>query len=210
MVRFSLFGIPIEIRPWFWITMIIFGSLWTGSGSSRDAVILIALFVIAGSLSILVHELGHALVGRAFGAPTGIVLEAFGGYAAFPAGAFTRGQNFLVTAAGPGIQLIWGGIFLLILLFGNLPDTMIQRFVTYSVAVSFIWAIFNLLPVLPLDGGRLVEHTLGPKRTRTTLWISFATAVVITVLGVIYKQYFIALFLGSMAYQNWQAIQQHR
>lgn len=210
MVRFSLFGIPIEIRPWFWITMLIFGSLWTGSSNSREAIILIGLFVIAGFLSILVHELGHALVGRAFGAPTGIVLEAFGGYASFPANAFTRGQNFLVSAAGPGIQLVWGGIFLLILLFGNLPATLIQNFVSYSVTVSFIWAIFNLLPVLPLDGGRLVEHTLGPGRIRTTLWVSFATALVITILGVLSKQFFIAIFLGSMAYQNWQAIQRLR
>jgi stage IV sporulation protein FB len=210
MVRFSLFGIPIEVRPWFWITMLIFGSLWTGSGNSREAIILIGLFVIAGFLSILVHELGHALVGRAFGAPTAIVLEAFGGYASFPANAFTRGQNFLVSAAGPGIQLVWGGLFLLILLFGNLPDTLIQNFVSYSVTVSFIWAIFNLLPILPMDGGRLVEHTLGPKRTRTTLWISFATAVVVTILGLLSKQYFIAIFLGSMAYQNWQAIQRFR
>jgi Zn-dependent protease len=210
MVRFSLFGIPIEVRPWFWITMVIFGALWTGGSGSSDGLILICLFVLAGFLSILVHELGHALIGRAFGAPTAIVLEAFGGYAAFPPGAFTRGQNFLVTAAGPGFQIVWGVIFLLIYNYGNLPPTLIAHFVRYSVNISFIWAIFNLLPIIPMDGGRLIEHALGQQRLRTSLWISFTTATLITIFGIVSSQYYIAVLIGMMAYQNWQALQHHR
>ena len=84
MIRFSLFGIPVAIEPFFWITLVILGG---ASGADNAAEILnIGLFVIAGFISILVHELGHALTARSFGAHSRITLQAFGGYAAYTGG----------------------------------------------------------------------------------------------------------------------------
>lgn len=211
MVRFSLFGIPIEIQPWFWISLVLIGSLSTSNATSADGLILLALFVLAGFISILVHELGHALVGRSFGAPTAITLQAFGGYAAFPPGAFTRKQNFLMTAAGPFFQLVLGGIALAVSIYANLPKTLISEFVFFLMIISFFWAILNLIPVIPLDGGRLMESILGPKRIRLTLTISIVVAIVVAILMFTKTQSFLfPIFLGMMAYQNWQALQQHR
>lgn len=81
MIRFSLFGIPIEIQPFFWITLVIIGGVEgvdTAAGMMR-----IGLFVLAGFISVLIHELGHALTARSFGAHSAITLQAFGGYAAY-------------------------------------------------------------------------------------------------------------------------------
>ncbi|MEM1085742.1 MAG: site-2 protease family protein [Verrucomicrobiota bacterium] len=209
MVRFSLFGIPIEIQPWFWITLALIGG--AHRANSSEGLMVLALFIIAGALSILVHELGHALTIRHFGAPTRIVLQAFGGYAAYPAGILTRKQSFFVTAAGPALQMVWGALFLLVLIFGNLPETRIQIFVFYSMAISFFWAILNLIPVIPLDGGRLLESILGPKRIRLTLIISMVTAVIgAVILGYRFGSFLFPIFLGFMAYQNWQALQAYR
>lgn len=211
MVRFSLFGIPIEIQPWFWVSLVFIGSMSSGDTSSSAGLITLCLFVLAGFVSILVHELGHALVGRSFGSPTAITLQAFGGYAAFPAGIFTRKQSFLMTAAGPFFQIVLGIVALLISIYVPLPPTQIKIFVHFLIIISFFWAILNLIPVVPLDGGRLMESILGPKRIRLTLTISIVVAVIAALL--MYNKtgsFIFPIFLGMMAYQNWQALQQLR
>ena len=78
MIHFTLFGIPIYIRPTFWIVLAIFGGIL--GVSSVESLIYPALFVIAGFIAILSHELGHALVGRKLGGgQQTIILELFGG-----------------------------------------------------------------------------------------------------------------------------------
>ena len=167
MVRFRLFGIPITVLPWFWISLALIGSSRISDSSDVFKVI---LFVLAGFISILVHELGHGLTIKKFGAPTEIVLQAFGGFATYPRNRFNRKQDFLVTAAGPAIQLALGGLILI--LYRNLSEemtfTMGGHFLYVLYLISFIWAIFNLVPVYPLDGGQLLNAVLGPKLKKLT------------------------------------------
>lgn len=206
MVRFTLFGIPIEIQPWFWITLALIGG--ATSAADPQALLFLALFILAGFLSILVHELGHALTIKHFGAPTRITLQAFGGYATYPANLLTRRQEILVTAAGPAIQLVLGGIFFLILHFVPLPTPATRILVFYVFAVSLFWALLNLIPVIPLDGGRLMASFLGPQRTRLALQISIVCAIVGSIIvAVQFGGFLFPIFMGMMAYQNYQALQ---
>lgn len=209
MVRFTLFGIPVEIQPWFWLTLALIGGI--GGADTPAGLLALLLFVLAGFISVLVHEFGHALTGKHFGAKTAITLHAFGGYATFPVGKFTRGQDFLVTAAGPAIQIVLGGVFLLLLLFGPAVSPMATTFVTYMAWISIFWAVLNLIPVIPLDGGRLMSSILGPRQIELALKISMATGVIGAVL--LYKftgSILFPIFLGMMAFQNWQEIQHRR
>jgi stage IV sporulation protein FB len=209
MVRFSLFGIPVEVQPWFWLTLALIGGI-NGAGTPEGLMILL-LFVLAGFISVMIHELGHALTGRHFGAQTAITLHAFGGYATFPAGRFTRGQDFLVTAAGPAVQLVLGGIFLALWQFGPEFAPMGTRFVRALALISIIWAILNLIPVLPLDGGRLMASILGPRQIELTLKISMIVGIAGAVLLFKFTGSFLfPIFLGMMAYQNWQELQHRR
>ena len=207
MIRFSLFGIPIHIQPWFWISLAIIGG--GASANSKEAILHLALFMLAGLISILVHELGHALTGRAFGARSEITLQAFGGVATFVGARFTRPQHFLVTAAGPGVQILLGlAIFLLI------PDVMMLSplagyFWKILTWISLAWAIINLLPVLPLDGGQMVNALLGPERIKITLWITIITATATALL--IFKKtdsILVPLFLALFVWQAWLALKQ--
>lgn len=207
MLRFSLFGIPVVIQPWFWITLALIGGA-LGAHSS-DAIMRVMLFVLAGFVSILVHELGHALTGKAFGAPTQITLMAFGGFASFPANAFTRTQDFLVTAAGPAIQLLLAGLVFGLSLFIELPNAAAAYFVTVLIGISIFWALLNLVPVIPLDGGRLMAALLGPARRLQALKISMIAAIIIAALMFRYSILF-PILLGLMAYQNWQELQHYR
>ncbi len=203
MLRFSLFGIPVDIQPFFWLTLgMISGRL---NVDSTQGIISLVLFLIAGTISILVHELGHAFTIRKFGLPTAITLEAFGGYATYPAGILNRQKSFLVTAAGPAAQLLLA--VLVFLIYRNLPSTALNAnaidFFTSLVEISIFWALINLLPVMPLDGGQLVNAALGPRRIKVTLWISILTAAAGGI--IIFQQTGSLIFSMFLAYFGYQA-----
>ena len=206
MLRFRLFGIPITVLPWFWITMLLLGSMWSGSLSTPQDLFLLLLFVLAGFLSILVHELGHGLTIKKLGAETQIVLEAFGGFATSPKDRFTRTQDFLITAAGPGAQLILGFIVLGIAKTIPVTDSMGNDFLFALYWVSFLWAILNLVPVFPLDGGRLLGAVLGPKRMKITHIVSILFAVALGILAFKTGYLFAAFFMAYFAYQNFEML----
>jgi len=164
MFRFQIFGIPVQVQPFFWIVLFFLGGGLREQSWNALGLLEVALFVLAGFLSIMVHELGHALTGKAFGAPTAITLHGFGGYASFPSGSFTRKQNFAVTFAGPAAQIALGLAVLGLHFFLRMPSPALAGFVADLAWISLVWAVINLLPVVPLDGGHLVLSALGPAR----------------------------------------------
>jgi len=211
MIRFSLFGIPVEIQPFFWLTMGMLGGAF--NADSTQGLINMVLFMIAGAISILVHEFGHALTIRRFGLPTTVTLEAFGGYATYPAGILTRKKSFLVTAAGPVSQLLLA--LLVVLVFRNLPENSLNQNASYFfdrlIIISIFWALLNLLPVMPLDGGQLLNAALGPLRIKITLWVTIITAVVVGVgMFIIFKSFLFPLFLGYFAYLAYKELQENK
>lgn len=207
MISFSVLNIPVRVQPWFWITLaIVGGALRT---DTREEILFLLLFMIAGFLSILIHELGHALTARHFGNHVQIVLQAFGGYAAYSGAPMNRNRTLLVTAAGPAIQILLG--LAAYAAFVALPDANqnARHFLFVLALISLVWAVLNLFPVLPLDGGRLVESALGPERIRVTLWISAITATLMALLAFIrFGQPFVAVFMGMFAFQSFQALRQ--
>lgn len=113
MIHFTLFGIPIYIRPTFWIVLAIFGGIL--GVSSVESLIYPALFVIAGFIAILSHELGHALVGRKLGGgQQTIILELFGGVTSSHGMQLTRAGRVLMILAGPMMTLVLGVISILV------------------------------------------------------------------------------------------------
>lgn len=208
MFKFTLFGIPITVEPWFWLTMAFIGGGM--SANSTQDFFNLALFIMAGFISILIHEMGHALTIRKFGLPTQVTLSAFGGYATHPAGVLSRKKSFLVTAAGPGLQIIFGIIVFIIAKNMTYPSFQIYYFIYWLWKVSFIWAIFNCLPIFPLDGGQMLASILGPRRAKGLHITGIAFAVVIGLIGFKFGQPFVAMFMGLFAWQNYQMLQQTR
>lgn len=207
MIQFRLLGIPVTIHPVFWLTLALLGGALSGI-STKAQLLGLGLFVLAGFISILVHEMGHALTIRYYKLPTQIYLQAFGGFATHPAGVLNRLQSFLVTAAGPGIQILLGIVALLALIYVPLPDTPIKMFLWDLIWVSFVWAILNCFPIYPLDGGRMLESILGPRRIRTVFITGLVTASVLAVLSMMSRQFFLAIFMALFAWENYKLLQQ--
>jgi len=209
MVRFSIFGIPVRVHPFFWLTLAIIGGAL--GADSPQAILRIGLFLMAGFISIMVHELGHALTARKFGARSEIVLEAFGGYAAYAGVRMTRPQSFMITAAGPAVQILLG----LAVMAATPPLSELNPnagyFLLVLIWISMAWAILNLLPVLPLDGGQMLNAILGPQRIKVTLWISLVVAVASALLLYLrFKSIIFPIFMGMFAWQAWQALRENR
>lgn len=211
MIQFSIFKIPVQIQPFFWITLALIGGAF--GANTPQAILFLCLFIIAGFISILVHELGHALTIKAFNVPAAITLQAFGGYASYPSGILNRKQSFLVTAAGPAAQLLLALLVYLALsyipfLSKNINGTY---FLSRLFLISVFWAVINLLPVLPLDGGQLVNALLGPARIKITLWITIVTAVAAAIGMLVWSpsNFLFPIFLGMFAYQAVQALKEN-
>lgn len=208
MIQFSLFGIPVRVLPFFWLTLALLGGgLQADTG---EKVLLLVWFILAGFVSILVHELGHALVARRFGAWCEITLEAFGGYAAYQGVRMKRWQTFVISAAGPGVQLAFGLlIYLSLAWLPEIPSNLFY-FLVKLIEISVVWSLLNCLPILPLDGGQMLKALLGPQRIRITLWVSLLLASTLAVLVLFRSPSAIlpAALLGMFAYQAGKALKE--
>jgi Zn-dependent protease len=154
------FGIPVFISPyWFLIAgLFVFlyaRGLYSVPGNLRYPVA--AAFVVLLYVSVLVHELSHSVVARAFGLPVRrILLYPLGGFSEIEREPPTPGKEFLVSAAGPAISLaLAGGGYVLA---RAVHDGGVLSVLLYQLWVAnLLVGIFNLLPGLPLDGGRMLR-----------------------------------------------------
>ena len=205
MIRFYILGIPVCVEAWFWVSLAFIGGGLSAS-SSAD-VINVIIFVFAGFLSILIHELGHALMIRAYGLPSTITLQAFGGFASYPAESLNRLQSFCVSAAGPIVQLALGFFIIFISPYLSTPEgSLFVPFSRYLALISVIWSIFNCLPVYPMDGGQMLAALMGKKRQIYVHLIGVLFAVTFGLIGyALFGSILLLIFMAFFAWQNWQA-----
>ena len=158
------FGIPVYISPYWFVIAGVFILVYandlasTFHGATRFVVA--AAFVVLLYLSVLVHELSHSVVARGFGLPVRrILLYPLGGFSEIEREPPTPGREFLVSAAGPALSLLlaaggWGLTH--VVAAGTIGGTLISQLMWANLVVGG----FNLLPGLPLDGGRMLRAVI--------------------------------------------------
>lgn len=156
-----------------------------GAAGPRGAMVLalaVGVFVI---VSVLLHELAHAVLARAFGGHVEqIALTLWGGHTRYRAGAMGPWASVVISLGGPLANAL---IALAMQLASPLaaPSPAASAFVAYAVVLNIGLMLFNLLPGLPMDGGRAVEALLGGVLGRRALgtvitaWIGRLIAVAI-------------------------------
>jgi Zn-dependent protease len=161
------FGIPVYISPWWFVVAAVLVVLYSNSGTLPGTVqgavpryLVAVAFVVLLYLSVLVHELSHSVVAIKFRLPVRrIVLYPLGGFSEIEQEPPTPGKEFLVSAAGPAMSLLIAGIAIGVnVLFDShgIARVLIDRVILANLVVG----VFNLLPGLPLDGGRVLRAGL--------------------------------------------------
>lgn len=204
MLSFRVFGFPVRIEWMFWLLCLVLGMRFLEQdGPQGIGQFLLMTAVVLGS--ILWHELGHAWARKRSGAPySEITLYGFGGLCSGP-GRFTRGQSIFIAAAGPAASLALGALTYLIVFAPGAADPWVRFFIGQMLWVNVGWAILNLLPILPLDGGHILAGIVGPRHALTVFRVSFVLAIVMAIVGlVIWQSLFTAVMFGMLAHSNWQ------
>jgi len=158
------FGIPVYISPYWFLIAGVFIFVYANDlaatlhGSTRF--IVAAAFVVLLYVSVLVHELSHSLVARGYGLPVRrILLYPLGGFSEIEREPPTPGREFLVSAAGPALSLVLAAAcygLMHVVALNTVAGTLVSQLRWANLVVG----IFNLLPGLPLDGGRMLRAVI--------------------------------------------------
>jgi Zn-dependent protease/predicted transcriptional regulator len=165
-----LAGIPISVHPlWLAIVALITWSLGASyypdevpgisAGAAYGLGLASALLLFA---SILVHELGHAVVARRYGVEIeGIELWLLGGVAKMKGSAHRAEEELRFALAGPAVTLAIASLFAVAvaLLPASAPDALVAL-LAYQALINAAILVFNLMPAFPLDGGRVLRALL--------------------------------------------------
>jgi Zn-dependent protease len=187
-----LLGFPIDINLSF---LLLLALVFVAFGGLAGVTIVCLAFA-----SVLLHELGHAVVARNLGVHVaGIELGFLGGAAKMVNLPRTANHELAIAAAGPAVSLILGGLGL------GLGALLHSPFVGTIGWINFVIAGFNLIPALPMDGGRILRALLSKKlgfvrATDASVTVSRAVAIGFVVLGLggAYQLLVLAPFLWLM------------
>ena len=180
-MSFRLFGVNVTIQPFFWLITVLLGM-----GDRMDVPTLtsvVPIWVAVVFLSILVHEYGHALAVKRLGIEPEITLHGMGGTTSFSVLVpISRRDRVLISLAGPFAGFALAAVVVafhhFVLSRWHLP-TLVELAYVDLLWVNLGWGVVNLVPVLPFDGGHVLEHLLGPTRIRATALISTAVGVAV-------------------------------
>ncbi|MDR1492288.1 MAG: site-2 protease family protein [Planctomycetaceae bacterium] len=210
-LRFVLFKIPVSVTPFFWLIAFLFSS------GSEPRFILIYMFAIF--LSLLAHEMGHAIVIRyIFGAQPYVVLHGFGGLTFHDQPYYYRTPKawgkILISFAGPAAGFMLSALtFAIFLIFQEQiqENEYIITLFKMLIIIGIFWGILNLAPVYPLDGGQISREICQliswRHGMRISLMISAAIAIVLALFALKIGSAFLAILFGFWAYGNIQMLQ---
>ncbi len=212
-VRLMAFRIPIRVHPSFWIAMAVFG--WI-----PDHLPLTFLWVLCAFVSVLIHELGHAFTAESFGWPTEIVLYFGGGLAISERYQNnTAWRSIAVSIMGPAAGFLLFGLLVgvegMINRFGLLINDYRFFIFWHLKSINLYWGLLNLLPVLPLDGGRIFESLCVVFRLRDPVGTALKVGLVVGGAAAYYffvvsKQQFAGMMLLMLSVQSYTALQSRR
>ena len=199
---FTILGIPVTISLWH---PLLLGMLFYGYLEQNTAFGL-GVVVIA-SFSVLAHELGHAFTSLFFGLHPRVLLSGFGGLTFHEPSRRPR-DEFLIVAAGPTMNFVIALVFRIL---APMTTGMLSGLLDLGIWINIVWGCFNLVPVMPLDGGQLfhviMRRLAKPLRAdRITYWTGLILSILLILVAIKMRAMYGTLILVFIAIQNWQAL----
>jgi membrane-associated protease RseP (regulator of RpoE activity) len=231
--NFSLWGVPVHVQFWFWLSVLIIGG--------EQPAPRLAIWAAVCFCSILLHELGHVFAFRVFGERAEVILYGWGGLAVPRGEVHGTFARFVVSLAGPAAGFALAGLTLVLamligakmhIMFHMMLPTVsvwpkagssayLQPSATYAyialndlLYINFYWGLVNLLPIYPLDGGhaaRAVFEQYDPYRGRKkSLMLSAVLAAIVAIWGLTQHSTYLFLLFGILAVSSIQALEAER
>ncbi len=172
---------------WFVGSMIAFAILFGFLGFS---LLEIGMLVVV----LLIHELGHFLAMRYFGyADTSIFFMPFGAAAMGRKSKKSALEEYIILLAGPLPGMIISAVLFMAMMMNILPqeNEMIMQYVMFSFIINYL----NLLPIYPLDGGRITQMLLLLRYPRVQFYF-YVVSLVLVALAALLSQDFILLIFA--------------
>lgn len=226
MLTFRLGSIRVTVHPSHWLggaliaTMALggWGDGWPGKilgnpdapGRVATQLWVVLIWVGIVFVSVLFHELGHALAMRAYRYRPTIQLVMLGGYTSPNTPApLPWSRDIVTTLAGPMFGVLLGLLCFLLLRLG--PGEVLSYVLASASLANFYWAAFNMAPVLPLDGGRVSMALLSRVLGKVGTALAFLLGIAVCGLAVYYSwragvSGFLLLFALLFAFQNVQGL----
>lgn len=203
---FTFKGIPVAFHPFFLLLILILSY-----GADHPII-----FGICAILGVLFHEFGHAFVAQHYRLDPQILLHGMGGITMHARPASAK-QDFRITFAGPLAGLVIGGALCLLMYFVGSQILVFNGylfvFLRYLGWVNLAWGIFNLLPIRPMDGSKVLTHILSkffkPKRVlQISAVISILFAVAVLVYSILSKSFFMILISAYLLFISYTMIRE--
>jgi Zn-dependent protease len=192
-------GVDIDAN-WTWPLVLAFvvwslaGGVFPSTNPGLSSATYLAMGVIAALLffaSIVLHELGHARQARREGMEvSGVTLWALGGVARFTGTLPSAGAELRIALAGPVVSLVLGGAFVALAAILR-PRSAVDGVVAWLGYINLLLLVFNLIPALPMDGGRVLRALLWRARcdlawaTRVAAGVGFVLGCAMVAVGVV-------------------------
>ncbi len=234
-LHFTLAGVPVRVHPMFWLVTVLLGSrnpdpiellIWVGA-----VFISILIHEFGHALAFRHYGWRSHIVLYSFGGlavPDG----AHRGFDGYGRGASDARSHIVISFAGPLAGFILAAVILVSLrgagydagihlnqfpyyYFQRISPAQLDALVGDLLFFSFFWGLVNLLPIYPLDGGQIAQRvleTVNPQDgLRQSLMLSMFTAAGVAILGYVkLDSFFMLLFFGYLAYQNYMTLQSFR
>jgi Zn-dependent protease len=171
----KIFGIKVSVHWTFSLLILWIVIISVGRGLELTQVLMHIVFVLALFVCVILHELGHSLVAIKYGGEvTSITLLPIGGMANMSRMPEKPREEFMVSAAGPLVNVVIAGLLWIYLAYIDPVDIAEIDFTTITtrnfpvmlLAANLFIVAFNLIPAFPMDGGRLFRSALATKMSR--------------------------------------------
>lgn len=217
---FSFAGVPVAVSGWY--LLLVGWTAWSASGSAPSGLQLTAgiLWAVILTFSLLVHEFGHAFAAKYYGLNPQVLLHGWGGLCAHQR-AKRDLHDVIIISAGPGVELVlgiasWIGWYVLL---AAAPDVAANPAVEiafdYLIFINIFWALVNLVPLWPLDGGQLFRLLMvkllgGAKGEKVTHGVGIAIGGLAALGFGALGAWLAAIVFGMLAWSNFQAMRSGR
>ena len=203
---FRVFGIQLSVHATFFLLLAYTGYEGWQDGGGMTGLVWRVILTVTFFICVVLHELGHSLTARRYGVRVPrILLLPIGGMAEFDHIPRKPSAEFLITIAGPAVNFVIAALLLpfvwrYVLGIDEVTEFSMAETFTVLFEWNLIMGIFNLLPVYPMDGGRILRSILAIwlPYLRATWWAVTVTRFLAPLFAFIAYYYLDSVMLGVL------------